>query len=106
MNFLDRLVANAEWAVAGLVGALIAIPFHEELRTWKGRLIFLGTGVSCAYFITPLAVSVYGIDPTLAGGVGFLLGAFGGSLVCAVIRAIKTADLVALFKSKFGGDSQ
>lgn len=106
MNFLDRLVANAEWAIAGLVGAVIAIPFHEELKTWKGRLFFIGTGVACAYFTTPLAISVYSIDPTLAGGVGFLLGAFGGSLVSAVIKAIKTADLVALFKSKFGGGSQ
>lgn len=106
MNFFDRLVANAEWAIAGLIGAVIAIPFHEELKTWKGRLTFVGTGVACAYFTTPLAISVYKIDPALAGGVGFLLGAFGGSLLAAGLRAIKSADLVALFKSKFGGDNQ
>lgn len=106
MNLLDRLLANAEWAIAGLIGAVIAIPFHEELRTWKGRLFFVGTGVACAYFTTPLAISLYGIDPALAGGVGFLLGAFGGSLVAAVIKAVKSADLIALLKSRFGGDSQ
>lgn len=106
MNLLDRLMANAEWALAGLIGAVIAIPFHEELRTWKGRLFFIGTGVACAYFTTPLAISLYSIDPALAGGVGFLLGAFGGSLLAAGIRAIKSADIVALIKSKFGGDSQ
>lgn len=106
MNLLDRLVANAEWAVAGLIGAVIAIPFHEELKTWPGRLYFVFTGVVCAYFTTPLAINLYNIDPALAGGVGFLLGAFGGSLVAAVIKAVKSADLWAFVKSKFGGGSQ
>lgn len=103
MNFLDRLAANAEMALAGLIGAVIAIPFHEELKTWKGRLFFIGTGTSCAFFTTPLAINNWNIDPALAGGVGFLLGAFGGSLLAAGIRAVKAADLWALLKSKFGG---
>lgn len=107
MNLLDRLMANAEWAVAGLIGAVIAIPFHEELKTWPGRLYFIFTGVACAYFTTPLAISLYNIDPALAGCVGFLLGAFGGSLVAAIIRSIKSADIIGMIKSKwFGGDSQ
>ena len=103
MNLLDRLVVNAEWAVAGFFGALIAIPFHEDLKTWKGRAYFVGTGTGCAYFTTPLAINIYGIDPALSGGAGFLLGAFGYSIVSAVIRAFKAADIWALIKSKFGG---
>ena len=106
MSFLDRLMANAEMAVAGLIGAVIAIPFHEELKTWKGRLFFVGTGVACAYFTTPLAINKWSIDPSLAGGVGFLLGAFGGSLLAAGIRAVKAADLWAFLKSKFGGSKE
>lgn len=106
MNLWERLLANAELGLPGLIGAVIAIPFHEELKTWKGRLFFVCTGVACAYFTTPLAISVYNIEPALAGGVGFLLGAFGGSLLAAGVRAINSADLIALIKSKIGGGSQ
>ncbi|MFM4808561.1 hypothetical protein [Aeromonas hydrophila] len=79
----------------------MAVPFHEELRTWKGRVVFIGTGAACAYFTTPLAISMYSIDPGLAGGVGFLLGAFGGSLLAAGLRTIKGLDLVELVRQRF-----
>lgn len=106
MNLWERLLANAEMGLPGLIGAVIAIPFHEELKTWKGRLFFVCTGGACAYFTTPLAINVYNIEPALAGGVGFLLGAFGGSLLAAGIRAVKAADLWALVKSRFGGKAE
>lgn len=109
MSLIERILTNAEWAIAGLVGAVIAVPFHEELKTWKGRILFVGTGVSCAYFTTPLAISLYSIDPGLAGGVGFLLGAFGGSLLAAGLRTLRGLDLVDILKerlSKSGGNDQ
>lgn len=109
MSLIERIVSNAEWAIAGLVGAVIAVPFHEELKTWKGRFVFVGTGAACAYFTTPLAISLYSIDPSLAGGVGFLLGAFGGSLLAAGLRTIRGLDLVDIVKerlSKTGGNDQ
>lgn len=102
MDFLHKVIANLEWALAGLVGAIVSIPFHDELSTLKGKLFFVFTGISCAYFLTPFALSHYSIDPALSGGVGFLLGAFGGSLLAAVVRAIKSADLVAFVKAKLG----
>jgi len=36
-------------------------------------------------------------------GVGFLLGTFGGSLIAAITRAIKAADLWAFIRQRFGG---
>lgn len=102
MDFLTKLLDNAEVALAGLFGALAALKFQDELSTVKGRLIFVGTGVVCAYWVTPLAINVYTIDPGLAGGVGFLLGAFGGSLLSAGFRAIRNLDLVSLLKAKNG----
>lgn len=101
MALLERILTNAEWAIAGLIGALVAVPFHEELRTWKGRIVFIGTGVACAYFTTPLAINLYNIDSGLAGGVGFLLGAFGGSILAAGLRTIKGLDLIELVKERF-----
>jgi paired small multidrug resistance pump len=106
MNLWERLLANAELGLPGLIGAVIAIPFHEELKTWKGRLFFVCTGVACAYFTPPLAINGYNIEPALAGGVGFLVGAVGGSLLAAGIRAVKAADLWALLKSKFGSKTE
>ena len=43
------------------------------------------------------------IEPRSVAGVGFLLGTFGGSLIAAITRAIKAADLWAFIRSKFGG---
>lgn len=103
MSILDRLLQNAEWAVAGLIGAVVALPIEKELTTWQGKLFFIASGVACAYFTTPLAVYKWSISPELSGGVGFLLGAFGASLLAAGIRAVKSIDLVALIKSRFGG---
>lgn len=103
MSIWDRLLQNAEWAIAGLIGALVAMPLDKELTTTKGKIIFVLSGVACAYFTTPLALNRWSISPELSGGVGFLLGAFGGSLLSAGIRALKAADVWALVKSKFGG---
>lgn len=88
---------------AGLIGAIVVLPVEKELTTWKGKLFFLFSGMACAYFTTPLAVYKWSIIPELAGGVGFLLGAFGASLLAAGIRAVKSVDLLALIKSRFGG---
>jgi hypothetical protein len=43
------------------------------------------------------------VEPSDVAGVGFLLGAFGGSLMTAINRAIKAADLWALIRQRFGG---
>lgn len=89
--------------IAGLVGSIVVLPIEKELTTWKGKLFFLFCGVACSYFTTPLAIYKWSITPELAGSVGFLLGAFGASLLAAGVRAVKSVDLVALVKSRFGG---
>ena len=104
MDLVHAIISKLEWLFAGLVGAVVSVPLHQELSTWKGKLFFIFTGIACAYFLTPFAMSQYSIDPALSGGVGFLLGAFGGSLLAAVVRAIKAADLVAFIKAKFGSN--
>lgn len=94
---------DTKLVLAGLVGAVVVLPIEKELTTWRGKLFFLFSGVACSYFTTPLAVYKWSIIPELAGSVGFLLGAFGASLLAAGIRAVKSVDLVALIKSRFGG---
>lgn len=90
-----------------MMGALVAVPFHDD-KSLKGRLWFVCSGIACSYFLTGWWSWFYSIPNNLAGAVGFLLGAFGGSLVAAVIRKIQTADLASLIeaiKSKFGGNA-
>lgn len=102
MEFFEKLLGTDKVIIASFIGALIALKFQEELNTWHGKVVFVLTGVACAYYVTPLAMTSYNIDPGLAGGVGFLLGAFGGSLLAAGFRAVRNLDLLALVKTKFG----
>lgn len=109
MDFLNRLFANLELFIAAIIGAIVALRFQDDLSTRREKLVFLATGVACAYWVTPLAISLYGIDAGLAGGVAFLLGAFGGSLLAAGFRLIRNLDLVALVKeqlSRFRGTGE
>lgn len=103
MGMMESITKHGPAALAGMIGAIVAVPFHDELKTPTGRLFFIGTGVACAYFTTPLAISMYNIDPSLAGGVGFLLGAFGGSILAAVLRAIRGLDVVEIIKARLSG---
>lgn len=104
MELLNKLLDRLEVGilVASFVGAVAAIKFQDELNTWRGKLSFIGTGMACAYYGTPIALTFYSIDARMTAGVGFLLGAFGGSLLAAGFRAIKNLDPVSLVKGVFG----
>lgn len=105
MEYVARLLDRIDVIIAGAIGALVASWWHkEDLADWKAWVIFMITGISCALYLTGMVSSYLSItDPSNVAGVGFLLGTFGGSLMTAINRAIKTADLWALIRSKFGG---
>lgn len=107
MNIFERFLDNIGWAIAGLMGALIAVPFHED-KSIKGRLWFVCSGLACSYFLTGWTSWFYSIPQQYTSAIGFLLGSFGGSMVVAVIRKIQNADIATLIeaiKSKFGGNT-
>ncbi|WP_130908303.1 MFS transporter [Pseudomonas sp. Sample_16] len=105
MEYFHRLLDKLDWAIAGLVGAVVASWWHrEDLTDRKAWLIFLCTGAACAHYLTGMVSAYFSIiEPRSVAGVGFLLGTFGGSLIAAITRAIKAADLWAFIRSKFGG---
>lgn len=107
MDFFHRLLDKFDLAFAGLMGALIATRWHkDDLTDRKSWSLFLLTGMACAHYLTGMVSSYFAItEPRSVAGVGFLLGTFGGSLIAAILRAIKAADLWAIIKSKFGGPS-
>ncbi len=105
MEFLNCLLDELDWAFAGLMGAIAASWFHQDdLKNRKAWLIYLCTGAACAHYLTSMVSTYLGIvEPRSVAGVGFLLGTFGDSLIAAVTRAIKAADLLSMIRSRFGG---
>jgi paired small multidrug resistance pump len=105
MDLLHRLFDKAEWLIAGLIGAIVASWWHKDgLTDWRAWAIFLVTGVACSLYLTGMVSAYLGVtEPSIVAGIGFLLGTFGGSLLAAINRAIKAADLWALIRQRFGG---
>ena len=105
MEYLQRLLDKLDWAIAGFLGAVAAGWWHrDDLINRKAWAVFIFSGAVCAHYLTGLVSAYFGIDePRSVAGVGFLLGTFGGSLIAAITRAIKAADLWALIRQRFGG---
>ncbi|QOE32793.1 holin class III [Achromobacter phage Mano] len=104
---IQELLQSLKWAFAGLIGAMIVSRFHkDELTSKTDYFVFVASGAAIAHFLTGAVAAWFGFDASSAGAIGFLLGAFGGSLMQAVVRSIKAADLWGLVKARFGGPKQ
>lgn len=106
MEFLYRLLDRLDtWFMAGLLGAVAASFWHkDDLVDRKAWAIFIFSGAVCAHYLTGLISAYLGVvEPRSVAGIGFLLGTFGGSLIAAITRAIKAADLWAFIRQRFGG---
>lgn len=88
----DRLL-HSPWT-AGVVGSLVALRFVPGL-TWFGRACNVAGGTACAGWLSPpLAEWLQSsASHSLQGGVAFLAGLFGLSVVAAVQEAIRTMAL-------------
>ena len=108
MESFHRLLDRLDLLIAGLFGVIVASWWHkDDLTDWRAWMIFLITGVACALYLTGMVSAYLGVtEPNTVAGVGFLLGPFGGSLLAAINRAIKAADLWALIRQRFGGGNQ
>lgn len=104
LTALSDFLTSLKWATAGLVGAMIVSRFHkEELNGRIDYLVFIASGAAIAHFLTAPVALWFKFDAGTTGGIGFLLGAFGGSAMQAVVRGIKSADLWSVIKNRFGG---
>ena len=106
MEWLERIYFHLQWAVSGFFGALVAVPFQSDLKGKRALSAFMLSGWATAHVLA-VPVCVYlKIDQGSVGGIGFLLGAFGGAIIAAVLKAIEAADLWALIRSRLGGGGQ
>jgi paired small multidrug resistance pump len=103
MDFINKWLINSELLIAGLIGAVVAIPFQQDLKSRSSLIIFIVTGAACAHYLTGMVAYYFDIEPSSAGGVGFLLGAFGGSFIAAIIKMMQSADIWSIIKSRLGG---
>lgn len=104
LTALNDFLTSLKWAIAGGFGAVIVSRFHkDELAGRKDFAIFVLSGAAIAHFIGGAVVEWFDLGVNSAPAVGFLLGAFGGSIMQAIARAIKKADLWEFLRSRFGG---
>lgn len=93
-----------QWGITGFIGALVASWFRrEDLPNRRDFILFACTGAVIAHFLTGMISAYLDVSPANAGGIGFLLGLFGGTAVQSMIRAIRAADLWQLIMSRWGG---
>ncbi len=102
MEMLTKFLHGFEWALAGAFGAFVSVQFHPEVAGRRQFILFVVTGSLIAHFLTGGVIHYFSIGPDDAGAVGFLIGAFGGSMVSAVVRSIATADIWQIVRSKLG----
>lgn len=110
MDWFEKLLHQLQWAIPGLVGAAVAafaVPSQrQDLNGKRDILLFLLSGGAIAHYMTVPVCFYFHMDQNSVGGIGFLLGAFGGAIFTAIMKAIKAADLWALIRSRFGGGAQ
>lgn len=89
-----------------VVGAVVGVWFQKEIVTWRDRVAYVFTGIACGYYLTVPAMRYFEIQQEFTAGAGFVVGAFGGSILAAVFKALGNLDLWALVKNRIGGGGQ
>lgn len=90
-------------AITGFFGALVSGWFQrDDIKSKRDLAIFVVSGSVTAHFLTGLVGDYFDVSPANAGGIGFLLGAFGGVIIKAAIGTIKRADFWAFVVNKWG----
>lgn len=100
---LDDIKNFLEAASAGFFGALVSIPLTPEIKATRDRAVIVASGTLIAYYIAPLIITYLKVSSSMGSSVSFLVGVFGMSLAAAVLRAMRSADLWGLIRSRFGG---
>jgi hypothetical protein len=93
-----HLAWSPEWAVAAAIGALLSIPLQADAKThlMRGWHVLLNTAVG--FFVAPLLDSYYHLSPPAVVAMAFLLGLFGTAITVAILRSVKTVDLLAFIR--------
>lgn len=103
---LHEIASSLKWGFAGLVGAAVASRFHkDEIQNRIDLAVFIASGAFTAHYCTGMIAQYLEFSKDSAGAIGFLLGAFGGSILQVCVKIIRSGDLWNLIKGRIGGGS-
>lgn len=103
---MEKFTEELSLLLGVLVGAVVGVLFQKEIVTWGQRISYAVIGIACGYYLTGPAMAYFGISAEFTGAAGFIVGAFGGSILAAVFKALGNLDLLALVKNRIGGGGQ
>lgn len=110
MEWFEYLIVKFQLALAGFFGALVVTRYQKDAKTKKDVVVFVLSGAATAHYLSIPVGNWLKYSGENLGGIGFLLGMFGGAIIIAILRALEAADLWSLakeiIKSRFGGGSQ
>lgn len=105
MDWLEYLIVKFQLAIAGFFGALVVSRYQKDAKSKTDVVIFVLSGAAIAHYLSAPVSHYLKFAEDSLGGIGFLLGMFGGAIILAILRALEAADLWSLIKSRFGGGS-
>ncbi len=84
-----KLWGSIQHFIAGFIGAsIVSYYYRDQLKTRGDFVIFILSGAFIAQYLTMFCVYVTDINPDNAGGIGFLLGCFGGLIIQQIVSYI------------------
>jgi hypothetical protein len=84
---------NIQYFIAGFLGASVVTRYHKDrLKTWHDYTVFILSGAFTAHYLTQVVIYWLDLEPVHAGGIGFLLGAFGGMVIQELTSWIKNGE--------------
>lgn len=103
-NAITEFIEATRWGIAGGIGAGVASRYHkDELDTRIDFVVFITSGALTAQYLTGLISGYFDISLNSAGGIGFLIGAFGGSIIQTAIHGIRSGKFLEAIKNRFLG---
>ena len=97
-----KLQTTIELIVSGAIGSVLSLMFHDDITTWRRKLIVIAGGTVFSLYVAPFSIEFFGIGTTQPTAIGFFCGLFGMSLTAAIMRMLRNADLFELAKIAFG----
>lgn len=105
----NKIQTTIDLLISGAIGSVLSLMFHDDINTWKRKLIVVTGGTVFSLYVAPFTIEFFGIGTTQPTAIGFFCGLFGMSLTAAIMRMLRNIDLIEFGKLAieriFGGGS-
>lgn len=101
----NKVQATIDLIISGAVGSVLSLMFHDDITTWRRKLIVIAGGTAFSLYVAPFTIEFFQIGTSQPTAIGFFCGLFGMSLTAAIMRMLRNADLFVIVKRIFGVSS-